>query len=572
MSGGELPPRPEDATEGSRRGLVLGSLVVFALSWGMFGISAWAIRMPPAWMTFEFCQYAEIGRNLAVDGTFDTRLVEPMALAAIDRDRVGPDSGRWPVVNRYPLPCLVVAAWMKALGPTEMAAACSNGLAISLLAALTYAAARRWFGPGWAGLVALLFLVNPSFYAEFLLLGTPDVWFAAIFVPLLLAWSSFDPADPRPRLAWAAGLGVLGGLAYLSRFNATVFLAIQGAWLLRHRRWREAAIMASTAAAVASPMMAYNWHHFGRPFVSIYSAWNLLDRIGAYRVEPWLYYRVPDLAHELAAHPAGIVRKFLGNLCFVIPRRVWSLWRIDVMMPLALIGPWFARRGTSYRRFATWSVGLFALQLVLFSALRLEFDGRDSPHNGRYFFWFAAPALLIGVGTLHRLSSGRRWMRGLAFVAILGQLALFATAWHAIASWHLSGNTNLGRDAIRRMLSEVVEGNRVIASNQPHLPAWFNGLRSISLPADPDELARLNRESPTPADYLFMDINFNTIVLDPNWKRLIFSDPRLVSPWETRLLRDYDYVLPPDKVRPIGYVLLRRKGVPKSKLERDLNP
>ena len=151
-------------------------------------------------------------------------------------------------------------------------------------------------------------------------------------------------------------------------------------------------------------------------------------------------------------------------------------------MPLALIGPWFARRGTSYRRFATWSVGFFALQLVLFSALRLEFEGRDSPHNGRYFFWFAAPAILIGVGTLHRLSSGRRWVRGLIVVAIIGQFALFATAWHTIASWHLQAKSFLGRDAVRRMLGEVVEGNRVIASNQPQVSAWFQW-PSLDLPA-----------------------------------------------------------------------------------------
>jgi Dolichyl-phosphate-mannose-protein mannosyltransferase len=552
--------------------MVLGSLVVFALSWGMFGITAWVIRMPPDWTTFEFCQYAEIGRNLAVDGTFDTRLVEPMALAMIDRERVTPDRGRWPVVNRYPLPCLVVAGWMKALGPTDLAAACSNGLAISLLAAATYAAARRWFGAGWASVVALLFLANPSFYGEFLLLGTPDVWFAAIFLPLLLAWSSFDPADPRPRLAWAAGLGVLGGLAYLSRFNAPVFLAIQGAWLLRHRRWREAAVMASTAAAVASPMVAYNWHHFGRPFVSIYSAWNLLDKIGAYRVEPWLYYRVPDLARELATHSAGVGAKFLAYLLIVVTRGVWSLWRLDVLMPAALIGPWFARRGTNYRRFAAWSVGLFALQLVLFSALRLEIGERESPHNGRYFFWFASPSLLIAAGTLRRLSTGRRWVFGLALVAILGQLALFATTWHGMASWHLTvPRPPLGRDPIRLMLGDVAAG-RVVASNQPHISAWFQGLRSISLPADPDELARMNRESPTPADYLFVDMNYNTIELDPNWKRLIADDPRLASPWEPRLLVDYDYVFPPNMTRPISYVLMRRKGVPSSKLEREFKP
>ncbi len=496
---GQIAESPASPTSnaGTWRGWLLGCLVVFALSWGVFGISAWVIRQPPTWMTFEFCQYAEIGRNLAIDGTFDTRLVEPMALAAIDRDRIGPASGRWPVVNRYPLPCLVVAGLMRVMGPTTLAAACSNGLAIGLLATVTYAAARKWFGSGWASVVAVLFLANPSFYGEFILLGTPDVWFAAIFLLELLAWSSFDPSEPRTRLAWAAGLGALGGLAYLSRFNASIFLAIQAATLLRFRRWREAVVMTLVALAVASPMLAYNVSHFGRPIVSIYSSWNLLDRIGAYPVEPWLYYRVPDIPRELAAHASGVARKFASNLFTVVPVGIWSLWRLEVVMPLALLGAWFGRRGTSFRRFAGWSVGLFVLQLVLFSGLRLEFLGRDSPHNGRYFFWFAAPALLIAVGTMARLSTARRWVRVLVALAILGQIGLFATTWTSFARWHLSRPFRLGQDPIRKMLTEVVQGNRLIASNQPQITAWYSGLRSISMPADPTELDRLNRQSPT---------------------------------------------------------------------------
>jgi Dolichyl-phosphate-mannose-protein mannosyltransferase len=570
-AGADASPAP---IGGTRRGWIVGCLVVFAMSCGVFGISAWVIRQPPAWMTFEFCQYAEIGRNIAVDGTFDTRLVEPMALAVIDRDRIGPGSRRWPVVNRYPLPCLVVAGLMRVMGPTDLAAACSNGLAIGLLATVTYAAARKWFGASWAAVVALMFLANPSFYGEFILLGTPDVWFAAIFLMELLAWSSFDPSEPRPRLRWAAGLGLLGGLAYLSRFNASIFLAIQAAALLRFRRWREAVVMTLTALAVASPMMAYNVHHFGRPFVSIYSAWNLLDEIGAYLGQPWLYYRVPDVPRELAANASGVARKFASNLFTVVPLGIWSLWRLEVMMPLALIGVWVARRGTSFRRFAGWSVGLFALQLVLFSGLRLEFEGRGSPHNGRYFFWFAAPALLIGVGTMARLSTGRRWVQGLVALAIVGQLGLFATAWPPIVRWHLSRRVNLGRDPIRKMLAQVVQDNRLIASNQPQITAWHSGLRSISLPADPAELDRLNRESPTPADYLLVDLNAHFILSDIRWARLVGSDPRLASPWEAVLLRDYDYVLPPRRTRTIGggYVLLRRKAVPRSDLERQYNP
>ncbi len=260
------------------------------------------------------------------------------------------------------------------------------------------------------------------------------------------------------------------------------------------------------------------------------------------------------------------------NLFTVVPVGVWSLWRLEVVMPFALLGAWFARRGTSFRRFAGWSVGLFALQLVLFSGLRLEFLGRGSPHNGRYFFWFAAPALLIGVGTLARLSTGRRWARGLVALAILGQLGLFANAWTPIARWHLSRTVNLGRDPIRRMLTEVVQDDRLIASNQPQITAWYSGLRSISLPADPAELGRLNHESPAPVDYLFVDMNANFIDFNVRWAKLVAANPRSGSPWEAELLRDYDYVLPPRRTRPIGYVVLRRKGVPKSAEELQVNP
>jgi hypothetical protein len=66
--------------------MLRGCSVVFALSCAVFWADTRVIRTAPAWHTFEFCQYAEIGRNLAEDGTFDTRLVEPMALAAGGQD------------------------------------------------------------------------------------------------------------------------------------------------------------------------------------------------------------------------------------------------------------------------------------------------------------------------------------------------------------------------------------------------------------------------------------------------------------------------------------------------------
>ncbi|WP_406700583.1 glycosyltransferase family 39 protein [Singulisphaera sp. Ch08] len=544
---------------------------MFLTSCGVFWATTQVIKLPPAWRTFEFCQYAEIGRNLALDHTYDTRLVEPMALAVIDRDRVGSVTERWPVVNRYPLPCLVIAGLMSVAGPDDTAAAWSNGLAISLLAALSYSVARAWFGSGWAAVVAILFLASPSFYGEFILLGTPDVWFAVIFLAQLVVYSRLEPgrAGP-PRLEWAFALGVLSGLAYLARFNATMFLAVQVAALLRWRRWREVLVVVITTGLFTIPLMLYNWHHFHRPWVSIYSSWNLLDDIGAYKVEPWLYYRVPALWSELATHAEGVAKKFATNLFEVVPVRIWNLWRLDLLLPLALLGLILNRKNQRVYRFAVWSIGFFALQLIVFSAMRLELEDRNSPHHGRYFFWFATPALLLGVGLLRHLAEQKQLGRWIAGLVVLLQLTSFGWSWAQIVPRHAEG-TNIGQDPIRSMIVDATQKGKVVASNQPQITAWFCNLRSISLPADPVELARLNQNSPTPADYIFIDTNFVCIDLDQRWRMLANQDVRIGSEWLPELLQDYQFVIPPRMTQGIGYVFLRRRVVPPNDWERDFN-
>ena len=248
-------------------------------------------------------------------GRYDTRLVEPMALAMLDRAGVRGD--RWPVVDRYPLPSLVVAALMKGFGPSDRVAAWSNGLALGVLAAICYAMARRWFGSGWAGMAVALMLLNPSVSGEFPFLGTPDLWFAALFVGELAVWSRWDGSiGGRTRWGWAFGLGALGGLAYLSRFNATLFLGVQGVALLARRRWREALVFGLTAGgggvADLRLQLAPAGSAGGFALFELESASTGSVRIGS---SPWLYYRVPDLAGELASHAGGVGRGSSRSTC-----------------------------------------------------------------------------------------------------------------------------------------------------------------------------------------------------------------------------------------------------------------
>lgn len=550
---------------------IVGSVVVFGLSCAAFWFSTRIITLPPAWYSFEFCQYAEIGKNLATEGAFDTRLVEPMALAYIDTHHLGPPGRRWPVINRYPLPCLVVAGLMKAFGPNDRAAAWSNGLAVGGLAVLAYVLARRWYGSGWAAVVGLLVVANPAFYGNFILLGTPDVWFALLFGLELLAWCKLVDG-PGARHGRAVVTGVLAGLAYLTRFNVVIFLAPQVAVLLARRRWRDTAILVLSALIVTLPLLAYNTRHFGRPYVGIYSAWNLLDDIGAYRVEPWLYYRVPDVATELRIHLSGLVAKFVTNVTSVVPVRIWSLWDLFLIMPLVVVALLIGEKrddgDTVPRRFLLWSAGLFAFQLVLFSALRLELEDFRSPNHGRYFFWFAVPAVLLGVGALRRLTAWSRLWYALAALVVAGQLALFGWIW---TGWATSiEETNLGYDPIRQAIAAIVGERQVIASNQPHWTAWFSGRKSVSLPADPDELARLNRDSKTPIDYLYIESDYNAIDMDVRWLSFVQPAPGGPTAWERAVLANYEYALAPAQTRPLNYVLLRRRDVPPSRLERSV--
>jgi hypothetical protein len=525
----------------------------------MFVLSARTIRHDPAWRTFEFCQYAEIGKNLATGDGYETRLIEPMALAYADRYRAGPPGERWPVIDRFPLPSFIVAAIMRVMGPTDLAAACSNGLAVSLLASLSYLLAHRWYGPLWAAALALLLLANPSFYGYFVLLGTPDIWFAFLFLLQLLVWCRVL-TESTCHAGWSALLGFVTATCYLTRYNMSVFYAYQLAVLLMRRRWKDAASASAVALLTISPLLAYNWLCLRRPTVSIYSMWNLMDDVGAFDVEPWLYYRIPDWAPLIKTHLADLAHKFFHNLFVVIPQRIWTLWHLYVLIPVACVNFFVRSMDPTAKKFLRWSTLFFGLQLVVFSTLRIEFEHRLSPHHGRYFFWFAPVLLLAAVRAMRLLVQGKsRIVHWLPLILISGQLGFYAHTW-----WRWSVQNRepiyLGRDPIRNHLAQVIPANRLVASNQPQILAWYCGLKSISLPADLDELAAINRASATPVDFIFLDMNFNCIDLNPAWSHLVWRGPEGKSDWEQRLLQDYEFVEPPSHTRRYLFVLLRRRA------------
>jgi hypothetical protein len=566
-------------------GLVAGLLA--------FAFSVREIRMAPAYRTFEFCQYAEIGRNLVERGRFETGLVEPMALAWIDARGLGGHAGHWPVINRFPLPCLMTALAWRLFGDADVGLACVHGLGMALLVGLTAAQAARRFGAGFALVAIALAALNPTWFGFFVLLGLPDVWFAVFMLGWLqltarclgkVPGTGVRGADPD--LGAGLTFGLMSGLLYLSRFNAVLFVAPALLALLLRRGWRAFGAALVGLALTTGPWLVWQKLTLGVWQVSIYSAWNLFDGIGVFKIEPWVHYTEPNTRELLLTHGGELFEKWWRNLTTVIPVRFWTLWHFHLVLPLALIGALRggkrsppssiepmggpdaapAPNGTMDRL----ALAFMVWQLLVFSALRLEFESRLSPFHGRYFFWYAAPALLAALGALERLT---RWNRtaGITVTALVlaGQLAVYGHTW---VSWvntnREPGNasSNIGRDPIIGMLREELRADLVTASNNPQFVAFQGRRPAISFPANPDELERINTRSPTPVSYLFLSTLMNSIQMSEGWRSLI--DPARGDPrWRSRVLAEYQYVYPPERTVPTGYVLLRRRSVPPGRLE-----
>ncbi|MHB2019781.1 MAG: ArnT family glycosyltransferase [Candidatus Xenobia bacterium] len=518
---------------------------VFLLSLMLFMLTGAHLSGPPAWCTFEFCQYAEIGRNLAEHGRWETRLVTPMALAYIDRFDRAPHADAWPVIERFPLPCLASALAIKLGGASDAMAALPAGIEMSALAALTFWLAATWMGWAAGWVTALLFLANPSFFGYFLFTGEPDVLFAVIFLLQVLV---FIRLVERPSARTGVLFGVLSGLAFLCRFNAGIPIAIQVAFLCYKKQWRPAALGTAVCALMTVPFFAYDLHHFGMLLVPMYSQENLLDQIGLYPVEPWLYYHVISLPQDFWPRSGAFAAKWWHNMTYELPLYVWLLWHFWVMLPLAVYG---ARLQHPGRRVLLWCGGFFLLQLVMFAALRLELDQPDNPITGRYFFWFAVPALLLGVRALMQID------RRLAAVLVVLQLGVYAHTWAAWGS--LGPRPQAGRDRLHAMLAQAIPHNAIVASDEPQVLLWDCGLKTLALPADPTELQHINQQSRAPVDYIFINLNLTSISLDPRWAALV-TQPG--SAWEQQVLKDYTFNTSPDVTRRYGFILLRRRAVP----------
>jgi 4-amino-4-deoxy-L-arabinose transferase-like glycosyltransferase len=365
-------------------------------------------------------------------------------------------SGRGPVIDAFwsystpplvlprpafelwqPLASFLAAAPMRLLGPSFSSAQLGFALFGALLAPLTWWIARdaalrldlpRNRASAVAGGAGLLVAIGGPFLLD---VAVPDSTLP--FTVLAVAACAVLPSAARGRVRALVGLGVLLGLAYLTRMEAAyiglVFVAI--AWACRpdaggafRATVVRSAVVAGIAALVALPWWVRNIAVFGSPMPG-----QLADNVFLTRNDQIFAYRdPPSLAGFLAQGPIGIATNIAVALwhdaidVLIVPGNV-----IAVAALLTIIFGW--RRRSAFRGSAL--VALIGYGAVAFLVTSFVFPvatlwGTFEHAAGPVLIALTIIALLGADAFVARVRTWRSWPRPNAGMApaALGALVL----------------------------------------------------------------------------------------------------------------------------------------------------
>lgn len=502
--------------------LTAAVIAVFLVS---AALSAWsAHRNFEGGLTYEFCHYAEIARNVRAGEGLSTRMIYPAVLALFD-ERGIPFGEYNPVLDRFPLHAWLTAAAQALWGDTDAAPLILSILSLAVLASATAFAAGLLWGSGAALAAGLIVALCPAFQRGFILWGLPDLGFAALTfaaagLPLSLRGRGV------PKWLWFI-TGIIAGLAWLYRNNFIIWLPLFAAWI--YKRGGENERGHGTAGLLcwfggfilaAAPGLAYNLRWYGG-ITQPTTPWNLAHHVLT-DIEPWFHYRVFTL-HDSLQHPLLLAGKWFSLLGMHL--KSWpGLWQFHLVWPAAAWGAvqlWRKRREESAAfEGAAFYAAMLAVQVFVFCFLRFEeLGGRV---GGRYYLWFAPAAAMLAV-------------RGAAGLRPVLRLVYFSAVF-AYAAWWLS--TPQGacaypgglpvKDWPELAAAARAAGPRgLVATNLPGQIVWYARRRALQLPSDPAELKAIMRRHRVDA-ILLTRLPLGEPGYLPGW-RAIATDPAALT-------------------------------------------
>lgn len=142
-----------------------------------------------------------------------------------------------------------------------------------------------------AWLAALFWALMPAaLYAGVATIHSPDLaaiwavhlpWLQMLsdppsaFLTVLSFWMLFrclDSARPSQQIFWAELVGMVAGIAVLTRMNSLLTVGATILILVLARRWLNAIIVGTIMLLIFSPQVLYNLHFFGSPLTTGYQA------------------------------------------------------------------------------------------------------------------------------------------------------------------------------------------------------------------------------------------------------------------------------------------------------------
>lgn len=483
----------------TRREAVLSALLVFVVAIVARVIAASVVVFP---QPEDTAYYVGVARNL-VEG-------RGLVADAIWSYQTPPLSFPRPAFEVWlPLPSFLAAVPMALLGPTFRAAQVASVLVGAIVPVLAWRiavdvaeelglprarAATLALGAGLTSAVYLPLVLHSS-------LPDSTMPYAALALGacLLMSRLARDPARPRATDPRLIGLGILIGLAALTR-NEAVWIGLAWAivaWRIRGVATRERLLLilvpAGVALAVFAPWAFRDWQAFGNPLPGQALA-NALS-VSGFDIFAW--NDPPTLARYLAAGPARLIEMRIDG----ISHNLFSVLLVPGV-PVAFLGlvalPWTGRL-RALRSLVLLSVITFAVTSLLFPVATTW--GTFLHAAGPIHVLLVVSALVALDSAIARVGRFRGWTRPVSWLG--PALTVFGSVLFSVALLPaFGGQSSAVGNRYVALQDQLAAAGYPLDREGPVItdfPIWLaeaTPARSLALPAE------------TPADVLDLAAHF----------------------------------------------------------------
>lgn len=452
--------------------------------------------------------YASMGRNIARGQGITSAYMTPLGLSI----HPFPQPNLW----RAPLWPLILGLAQSFLPSTDPVVAGVTGLFYLGGLVLTFLLARQLFGTGVATASALAYIFSAQ-NLHYSSSGLTEP--LALFLLLLWFYLLVLPGCRSPRGDYL--VGAAGGLFYLARYNALVFMPLVGFYWWYQRReegWRPLARYLAGFILPVSPWFIRNLYLFGSPLFSLQqyeiAMFNWVNP--AYTL--YMVPSPPDVFGFILTHPRVLLSKIKGGLLtfagdFFTPDFSGVALALLVLALVAFFLPLDRRAKELYLLAA----GCFLVQLGALAVIH---------YIPRLFFIFLPFYIIFGLAAL-------KWLldkicgHSQALAVFLLLLLTLPLVGANLPDWEEPNVYIRLADQFGEPLADLarlVGEDEVVVSNDGHLVAWYSDRPAVKLPIHPDMIRELEKHAPITAIFISHRITWNTPEMDVAWWE-IFKEP-----------------------------------------------